>query len=173
MLEDKVLVWSLKRFYAKYASDLLALAASLLGDRHAAEDVVQDVFVRFIESLGDFELTGTLRGYLATCVANRSRDVRRRTRYRASRSTEASRRSDVQQDGPLSVAIAGERRQRVAAALSRLPYEQREAVLLHLQGGLTLRSVAEAQGVSAKTAESRYRYAMNKLRSLLNGDMEP
>ena len=57
-------------------------------------------------------------------------------------------------------------------ALTELPYEQREAVLLHLQAGLKFREIANVQRISAKTAESRYRYGLNKLRSMLNSEAE-
>ena len=63
--------------------------------------------------------------------------------------------------------------QRWSDALARLPYEQREVVLLHLQTGLKFREIADVQRVSAKTTESRYRYGIERLRFLLNGQVEP
>ena len=92
MLEDKLLVRRFKcgrrdafrAIYEKYASDLLTLAANLLGEGNAAEDVVQDVFISFVKSAERFHLRGSLRGYLAICVANRSRDyIRRKKRQPA------------------------------------------------------------------------------------------
>ena len=73
---------------------------------------------------------------------------------------------------PVETAIVGEQRQRLVTALAELPDEQREAVLLHLQAGLRFREIANVQEVSAKTAESRYRYGIDRLRSLLNGQVE-
>ncbi|MBN1507747.1 MAG: RNA polymerase subunit sigma, partial [Sedimentisphaerales bacterium] len=58
---------------------------------------------------------------------------------------------------------------RLTAALAELPCEQREAVLLHLQAGLKFREIARVQGVTAKTAWSRYRYGLDRLRFMLNG----
>ena len=95
MLEDRYLVWKLKRgstqalcrIYSRYETDLLTLATSLLGRTGYAEDVLQDVFVKFLESIDAFELTGSLKGYLATCVANRARDYLRRDRGRAGEAT--------------------------------------------------------------------------------------
>jgi RNA polymerase sigma-70 factor (ECF subfamily) len=183
-LEDRYLVWRLKRgssqalcrIYNRYETDLLTLAASLLGRTGEAEDVLQDVFVKFIESIDSFELTGSLKGYLAKCVANRARDYRRKGRGPR---TQDGRQLSVDCPGqrglapnPVETVIAHEQRQRVAAALAGLPYEQREAVLLHLQGGLKFREVAQTQGVTAKTAESRYRYGIDRLRFLLNGQVE-
>jgi RNA polymerase sigma factor (sigma-70 family) len=181
MLEDKVLLWRLKRgstralcrIYGKYEDDLLTLATNLLGRADRAEDVLQDVFTKFIESLDGFELTGSLRGYLAKCVANRSRDILRRDRQRIGERLEAANHVESRQDGPLARAINDEETRRLRDALMQLPDEQREAVLLHLQVGLKFREVADVRGVSAKTAESRYRYGISRLRSMLNGQVEP
>ena len=178
-LEDKYLVWRLKqgspralcRIYNRYETDLLTLARSLLGRTEQAEDVLQDVFVRLIESIDTFELTGSLKGYLITCVANRARDYLRKDRRRTSEPMEAAQAMESRQCGPLQEAIADEQRRRLTAALAELPYEQREAVLLHLQGGLRFREIARLQGVAAKTAWSRYRYGLDRLRSMLNGQV--
>jgi RNA polymerase sigma-70 factor (ECF subfamily) len=180
MLDDRWLLWRLKRgsaralrrLYGKYEADLLTLAASLLGRSDQAEDVLQDVFVRFIESLDTFELTGSLKGYLATCVANRARDVRRRDRSRPAGPLAAAEHVTSRRPGPLQETIAREQRERLSNALAQLPYEQQETVLLHLQAGLTFREIGQAQNVSPKTAESRYRYGIDKLRSMLNGEAE-
>jgi RNA polymerase sigma-70 factor (ECF subfamily) len=184
MLEDRYLVWRLKRgsaqalcrIYNRYESDLLTLATSLLGRTGYAEDVLQDVFVKFLESINTFELTGSLKGYLAKCVANRARDYLRRGRERRTEDGPLSSDDRHPDHGlalsPVETVIADEQRQRLIAALAELPYEQREAVLLHLQGGLKFREVAHAQGVAAKTAESRYRYGIERLRSMLNGQVE-
>jgi RNA polymerase sigma factor (sigma-70 family) len=90
MLDDRWLIWRLKRgsaqalrrLYGKYEADLLNVAANLLGRSDQAQDVLQDVFIQFIKTIDTFELTGSLKGYLATCVANRARDLRRRDRRR-------------------------------------------------------------------------------------------
>ncbi|MBN1361670.1 MAG: sigma-70 family RNA polymerase sigma factor [Sedimentisphaerales bacterium] len=181
MLEDKVLLWRLRRgstralsyIYSKYENDLLSLAVSLLGRADRAEDVLQDVFTRFIETLDAFELTGSLKGYLAKCVANRSRDILRRDRHRVGAPLETASHVESRQDDPLQRAINDEESHKLREALQQLPREQQEAVLLHLQVGLKFRDVADVQGVSAKTTESRYRYGISRLRSMLNGQVEP
>ncbi|MHC4665106.1 MAG: RNA polymerase sigma factor, partial [Planctomycetota bacterium] len=82
MLEDRLLIWkfnrgnveAVRRIYEKYKDDLVTLAAALLHNVGAAEDAVHDVFVSFLDSAGSFRLTGSLKGYLATCVANNARN---------------------------------------------------------------------------------------------------
>ena len=81
-MEDKLLVYRCKRgsqealtqIYNKYKRNLLLLAMSLLNDRTVSEDVVHDVFVSFVKGLDDFQLTGSLKSYLMTCVANHARN---------------------------------------------------------------------------------------------------
>jgi RNA polymerase sigma-70 factor (ECF subfamily) len=163
---------ALHRLYGKYEGDLLTLATSLLGHSDQAEDVLQDVFIRSIESIDTFELTGSLKGYLATCVANRARDLRRRDRCRPTGPLETAERVASGQPGPLQEAIADEQHERLRNALAQLPYEQQETVLLHLKAGLTFREIGQMRDVSPKTAESRYRYGIDKLRSMLNGQAE-
>ena len=180
MLEDRLLLWKFKcgnrdafrSIYEKYAGDLLTLAANLLGDSYAAEDVVQDVFVSFVKSVEQFHLTGSLRSYLATCVANRSRDcIRKRKTQRAAAVNDAEQiTSDAK--GPVQLIIDSEQLRKVSNAMTQLPYEQREVVVLRLHGDLRFRQIARLQNVSVKTALSRYRYALNRLRSILDGEVE-
>jgi RNA polymerase sigma factor (sigma-70 family) len=179
MLEDRLLLWRFKRgnkgafrlIYEKYAGDLLTLAANLLNDKADAEDVVQDVFISFVQSVEKFRLRGSLKGYLATCVTNRSRDYIRRKKRRQSAAI-----SDVQEVvsdevSPVKLVICSEELQKLSCAMTELPYEQREAIVLRLHGEMRFRQIAELQSISIKTAQSRYRYGLDKLRSILNGEV--
>jgi RNA polymerase sigma-70 factor (ECF subfamily) len=177
MLEDKLLVLKCRhgnreamcRLYEKYKDYLLTLAKGLLGERAEAEDVVHDVFVSFARLAGRFELTGSLRGYLATCVSNRARDrIRARTRRAEAQGPEIPTFSDS--ENPAARAIEAEDIKRLRQAMRQIPYEQREAILLHLRGGLKFKEIAKLQGVSIGTLHGRYRYGLNKLRSLLNSE---
>jgi RNA polymerase sigma-70 factor (ECF subfamily) len=179
MIEDKILLWKMKhgssdalsRIYEKYKSDLFSLANSLLHDLNAAEDVVHDVFVTFVKSVDEFQLTGSLKGYLLTCVANLSRDrVRARKRYPIGMSKTDMVIPDYKI--PSQALISAEELHCLREAIAKIPYEQREVVILHLQGRRTFRQIAESQGISVSTVQSRYRYGLEKLRSLLDGEVE-
>jgi RNA polymerase sigma-70 factor (ECF subfamily) len=144
---------------------LFRVAGALLRDRASVEDVVHDVFVGFAAQAGRFELRGSLRGYLAICVANRARNVSRQDRP----IDPARLRGSVQR--PDSAGTA-EECVLVRSALAQLPQEQRQAVVLHVLGGLRLRQIACQTGESVNTVKSRYQYGIRKLRSLLNGQVE-
>jgi len=75
-------------------------------------------------------------------------------------------------DGPDRLAMLAEDSQRIDQAMARLPYQQREVVILHLQAGMRFKAIAKSQGASINTVQSRYRYGLDKLRLLLNGKVE-
>jgi len=56
----------------------------------------------------------------------------------------------------------------VTRALEKLPLEQREIVVLRLQGDMKFHQIAAMLDISLNTAQSRYRYGMEKLRQLLS-----
>ena len=72
---------------------------------------------------------------------------------------------------PESQAMLDERRRQLANALSGLPYEQREVVLLRHFSDLRFKAIASIQNVSINTVQGRYRYGLDRLRSLLNGEL--
>ncbi len=163
---------ALSRVYEKYRDDLLRLAASLLSHRATAEDIVQDVFVRFAGAARTFRLTGSLKGYLATCVANAARNDLQAARCRETAGLDEAAESASDAHNPEHWLIASEQFNRVRAALGELPAEQREVLTLHLYGDLPFREIAEWQKTSIKTVQSRYRYGLDKLRLLLNSEVE-
>jgi RNA polymerase sigma factor (sigma-70 family) len=188
-MEDKLLVLrcrrgsreALTRIYEKYKADLLLLAMGLLNDKTAAEDVVHDVFLSFVRHLDGFRLTGSLKGYLLTCAANHARNwnraerVRDRLRVGVRDAGQAIPKpfgleaATPDTDAPLETLVCNEQLKLLSGALAELPFEQREALMLHLHGQMTFQAIARARQISTNTAKSRYRYGIDKLRSILNG----
>lgn len=179
MREDKRLIEELKRgdkdalrrLYEKYKDDLLTVATALLHEAGAAEDVLHDVFVSFATGIQGFELRRSLRQYLVTCTVNRVRDRFRRKTYKA---------IELERVGPISSnserpeqsAMLSEESQLLTDALAEIPFEQREVIILRLQGGLKFREIAATQGVSVSTVQGRYHYGLDKLRVVLNGEVK-
>ncbi len=173
MLEDKILVWRFKRgskdalaaIYEKYRDDLLRIASSLLS-RPAAEDIVHDVFISFVRNRENFVLKSSLKAYLAAAIVNSARNS-----YRLKKTSQLDESPEIESklQRPEHWIIHNEQTQIVNDALKQLPIEQREVVALHIHGNMKFRQIAKVQDVSTKTAQSRYRYGIDKLRSLLNG----
>jgi len=165
----------LERIYARYASGMLACAIGLLGSRDAAEDVLQHVFANFIKLSPGLPANTNVRAYLFTAVRNCSVNARRaRARTEAASAGYESLLRPRENHSPDagSAAVADELRRTLNDALARLADEEREAVLLRTQGGLTFNELAFALGVPRGTAVTRYRAALDKLREMLDHEQE-
>ena len=178
MLEERYLIWRFKhgsaeafeRIYEEHKNDLLKLAVVLLGDIHAAEDIVHDVFVHVARTRASLRVTGNLKSLLATSVVNRARNYRRDAyRYHHSLAKQANGEPSRAFE-PERGAIVSEQLQLLREAMVQLPYEQREAVALHLGSGVSFPEIARTQNVSVNTVQGRCRYGLEKLRSLLNSE---
>ena len=161
---------ALARVYDLYAGQVYALAARVTRDDAAAEDVTQEVFVHLWEHPTAFDPErGTLRGWLVTLAHRRAVDCVRRE--------EARRRRDrISADYALALpdtadgAVTGVLGERVRAALSRLPDEQRATILLAYFEGMTYRETARTLGIPEGTAKSRMRLGMQRLAGLLRAE---
>ena len=179
-MEDKLLIWKLNRgskealcrIYEKYRDDLVRIAAGLVNDMSTAEDIVQEVFLTLVHSSCKHEIRRNLKGYLISCVVNKIRNL-----HRTKVSQDFVNLNEIEPTAsslktPDECVVYNEDFRRLYEAIARLPYEQKETVLLHIQGKIKFREIAKLQNVSVKTTLSRYNYGLTKLRSMLNGEVE-
>jgi RNA polymerase sigma-70 factor (ECF subfamily) len=179
MIEDKLLIWRIKHgssdalgcIYKKYKDNLLRLAFGLLNDRAAAEDIVHDCFVSIAQSSEKLRLSGNFKSYLTTCVVNRVRNANKARRREVVGQDEAGAEM-LNLERPEQWIIESEQLRLLNNAMAQLPNQQREVIILHAQGEMKFKAIAELQGVSINTVQSRYRYGLDKLRSILNSEVK-
>jgi len=180
MIEDKLLIWRFKRgssdalcrIYNKYKDNLLRLASALLNDTSGAEDIVHDCFVSFAESAEKLKLNGNLKSYLATCVVNRVRNTNKTRQRQETAGLNEDESAVSNSKRPEQWIIDSEQLRRLNDTLAQLPEQQREVIILHLQGEMKFKAIAELQSVSINTVQSRYRYGLDKLRSILDSEVK-
>ncbi len=178
MLEDKVLLYkfkrgssqALERIYEKYETYLVTVATALLNNTHAAEDVLHDFFVSFVTSADKVKMNGSLKAYLAICVANLARNKIKRNQLAPTALDENEQIASTAFQPDL-LAIQQEQTETLNLALSQLPHEQKEVIVLHLHGNMRFTQIAKLRGTSVNTIQSRYRYGLDKLRSILNSEV--
>ncbi len=150
---------------------MFTVANNLLLDFAGAEDCLHDVFVDFAGRVSEFRLRSSLKGYLATCVANRARDLlRAKSRQDVPLSAVPEQRANP--GSPAAELIHDEQAARLRAALAELPFEQRQVIVLRLNAKLKFQQIANHLGLSINTVQSRYRYGLDKLRALLKKGAE-
>jgi RNA polymerase sigma factor (sigma-70 family) len=145
---------------------VVAIAYRVLADRPAAEDVAQEVFMKFHRSLSpDSEgASGWLHSAAVHSALNRIRGERRRAERETSHALDPS---QAEIPNPEGVVEATERRREVRRALSRLP--QRTAALLLLRySGLSYAEVGTALGVKVTNVGTLLRRAEEALRKEVN-----
>ena len=156
-----------RQWLDRHGPALLLFARQWSATRADAEDAVQDGFVRFWRTR---ETARDLQPYLYTCFRIAAMDLGRGQRRRVRREQGTGSREVSAFEFP------AEQRERDAAidvALSQLPGDQREVVVMKIWGGLTFAEIGEALGVSLSTAASRYRYALTRLEQELSAEVSP
>ena len=155
----------------EYSSSLYAHAMMRLGEPRAAEDAVQETFLRAYRAMPRFEGEFHLRAWLHRILTNVCFDEgdRRRREVRAFDRAAAL----AELDGPpadevLDIDRAYAQRE-VATALASLPVAYREALELRYVEQLSFREVADATGVSEENARARVHRGRAALRRLISG----
>jgi RNA polymerase sigma-70 factor (ECF subfamily) len=152
-----------RTLYEHHGAALLAYAVSLLQDRAASEDVLQQVFLKLLR--GPVVVTGQPLHYVYRAIRNTALNYRRRqSREVALEALDATSTNGHWLESPPGLEEMGLALQ---AALRELPDEQREIIVLRVWGQMTFEEAAEALGIPPNTAASRYRYALAKLKERL------
>ena len=162
---------ALGELYDQQSGLVYGLALKVLGDKQAAEDVTQEVFVAFWEHPDRFDpARGTLRAFLGTMAHRRAVDHIRREEARRRRETRTS------QEPPSvpsvdETALGTVLAERVREVVASLPVAQREALELAYFRGHTYRQVADLLGIPEGTAKSRLRTALQRVAEALNPEV--
>lgn len=137
--------------FREHHDELVRLAAFILGDLAAAEDVVQDLFVRLHQRASSLAEVGDPLPYLRTAVVNRCRSaMRRRLLIRR----HAERESPCPPLSAEEATLLSEERRQVLKALAGLPRRRREVLVLRFYLGLSETEIAQTLGVSTGTVKS-------------------
>jgi RNA polymerase sigma-70 factor (ECF subfamily) len=148
---------------------ILAVASRVLGDRSAAEDVVQDVLIALWQRPDRFDPErGSLRSWLGMQANRRAIDLLRQELRRSGREQRSARLTAIPGQASKDEMEEALVRSAVSDAVLCLPEEQRQVVELAYYRGLSYREVACALKIPEGTAKSRLRLALGKLEAVLD-----
>ncbi|MGC1783234.1 MAG: sigma-70 family RNA polymerase sigma factor [Acidobacteriaceae bacterium] len=156
---------ALSRVYDLYSTVVYSVALRVLRDGSAAEDVMQEVFLKLWQQPESFaDHRGSLCGWLAVVARNRAID-----RIRGSKRLENV--DDLQISNGVDVGTEAEREimlSKVRVVLETMPAEQRQAVEMAFFEGHTHTEIAEQTGQPLGTIKTRIRAALISIRKALH-----
>lgn len=171
--------WALQMLYDRYFRRAFALAYRMLEDANAAEDCVQDVFLKVWQKPALYNAErGAFVSWLLTVVHHRAaNDLRARRRLTplprpfAAPGDEGNSEETLADPAPPveDQVVLDEDRRRVRAALADLSLVQREVLELAYFGGMTQSEIAAHLGQPLGTVKTRVRNGLQKLRAALEG----
>lgn len=171
--EDRSLLERIRRgdtaaageLFERHSPALLRFSDRLLGDRTAAEEVTQEVFVKVITRAHQYDGRAEVASWLFAIAANACRDRRRKERRAAVIPLEAVAEPAHKGEGIESRLLSRERKAAVRQALSELSEEQREALVLARYHGLPYSEIASVLGISVGAVKTRIFRAVETLKT--------
>jgi RNA polymerase sigma-70 factor (ECF subfamily) len=165
-----------EQLYARHRGGTYRYLLRHTGNPATAEELHQEVWLSVVRARDSWSPQARFATWLYTIARNRLVDHWRARRGAklvslddegVESAVEAALMTDRNETGPLSLTMHLESGQRLVAALGGIPPAQRDAFLLHVEGGLGLREIAALSGASIETVKSRLRYAYGRLRTAL------
>lgn len=167
---------ALDELFRRYRTVAFRVAYRLLGREVDALDAVQEAFIKAFTHLDRFRGQSSFKTWLLRIVSNAALDMGRSRRRSGWNELPAKPLAGQEfDDGPTpeSGIHRADLRKAIDGALERLPATQRQTFVLHVDGELTYREVADVLGISIGTVMSRLFYARQKLKTLLADQIEP
>jgi RNA polymerase sigma factor (sigma-70 family) len=152
--------------YKRHRGPLYRFVLRAIKQRSSAEELFQEVWIRVIEARSRYASQARFTTWLYTIAHNLLVDHWRKKGLSLVQLDDEP--AVAAPDNPARQAEARQSLARLMQALEALPAAQREAFLLHEEGGLSVAEIAAATGTNEEAAKSRLRYAMAKLRTAVD-----
>ncbi|MBN2342857.1 MAG: RNA polymerase sigma factor [Deltaproteobacteria bacterium] len=163
--------------FDKYKGPIYIFLVRQCGNKEVASDLTQDVFTKLIKKADTFKHQSKFSTWIYTVARNTAMDHARKSKHRKHASLDASTADDgpaliekVSDDGPTPErrSNANELQKALAAAIEKLPADQREVFILREYHGMPFAEISEVVEAKVGTVKSRMRYALESLRQELH-----
>lgn len=166
-------IQALESIYDMYSGLVFSLIRSILKDKEAAEDLLQEIFIQIWEKAHLFDASrGNVCQWIIRMARNRSIDILRSRKYQTNAALLSLPEEDhlspkAEQSDPLDATIMKERSEQIKNALGQLSSEQREVIEKAYFGGYKQSEIANMLNIPLGTVKTRIRLGLLKLESIL------
>lgn len=137
-----------------YGHYLKRVVYSLVKDRQKAEDIVQEVFIRYYTSLEKFEGRATVKTYLYRIAINECHNYFKSWSYRKMELTQIFQQR-ISKETPENIILTNEENEAVGAIVGKLPLKYREVIWLYYYAEFSVGEVSEILKCSPNTVKTR------------------
>jgi len=153
-----------EHLYERHRGPLYRYILRLTGDPATANDLYQGSWEKIIRARGRYKASASFKAWMYRIAHNHVMDHFRRRHPAADTAPDEVSSKQPQPDEQMARQM---RRDELLAAIKSLPADQKDALILKMETGLDLQTIAEVTGVNPETAKSRLRYAVKKLKQIL------
>lgn len=155
-----------REIFERYYPPLCCFALQLLGEDEAAEEIVQNMFVKLWEKRGAISIDTSVRQYLFRSVKNYCINHIQHNKIKklyAEKAAELARQEINSSDYYLEIGLA----EKIEACVESLPEKRQEIFRLSREDGLKYKEIADRLNISVKTVETQMGFALKTLRENL------
>lgn len=153
--------------FEDHADHLLRLAYFYTKDPHSAEDIVQDVFIRFMKT--DYEERGTIRAFLSKMTINKAKDYLKSWAYKKIQLKEKW--TSLVEKNKQDHLLVNDERSMIGKAILELSMDYREVIILYYYQEMNVSEIATTLMIPENTIKTRLKRAREKLKPLLQDEV--
>lgn len=157
----------LRQIYEDFSHVVFLLAFSILGQKEAAEDVTQEVFIKIWKNAGAFRSGNNPKAWIMRITRNAAIDTLRKNSREFS--TDISALRDPEDTDPT---METDEKLELQRALSRLDDRERQIIVMRTLGGLTYGTIGRIMSIPLPTVAWKYRNGLKKLKIQLSSPKE-
>ncbi len=171
--KDNINLGDIESLYREYHKTLCNVAYTIVKDKDAAQDIIQNVFIQIWRKKDQTTISTSIKGYLIKATINASIYYVRSSKRRIHLEEESAKGKPLAFNNSEDKLRENELEEKIKEALFRLPLKCRTIFLLNRYEGMKYKEIAEQLGLSLKTVENQMSIALEKLRRDLKPLLSP
>lgn len=162
---------SIRSLVTQYGEDVKRLIYSYVKNWSAAEDLVQEVFITVFQKVDTLEKEASVKAWIFSIAANKSKDYLRSWHYRKLLFTNTFS-AKTSKESPETLLLQQQQKTVLSEAIFSLPVKYREVIIFFYYQELRIEEISTILGINSSTIRTRLARARDLLNQKLGGDLD-